>query len=62
MATKGAADAAVFSQFRLGEILPTTKLIENYNFNWLPAVKHFRYSPENFFASQEQKQKPTEQM
>ncbi len=46
-AVKGAADSSVFSQLRLGEILPTTKSIDKYNFNWLPAVKHFRYSPEN---------------
>ena len=46
-AVKGAADSSVFSQLRLGEILPSTKSIKKYNFNWLPAVKHFRYSPEN---------------
>ena len=46
-AVKGAADSSVFSQLRLGEILPTTKSIEKYNFKWLPAVKHFRFSPEN---------------
>ena len=46
-AVKGAADSSVFSQLHLGEILPTTKSIKKYNFKWLPAVKHFRFSPEN---------------
>lgn len=41
------ADTALYSQLRLGEILSDKKSIEKYDFTSLPAVKHFRDSPEN---------------
>ena len=41
------ADTALYSQLQLGEILSDKKSIEKYNFTSLPAVKHFRDSPEN---------------